>query len=78
MAEVTVRDLRNHGGQVLDRVGHGESVTVTRDGTPVAELRPIPRRPVPAATLLRHWRTVPVVDAVELRADIDDALDATL
>lgn len=78
MAEVTVRDLRNHGGQVLDRVGHGESVTVTRDGTPVAELRPIPRRPVPAATLLRRWRALPVVDAVELRADIDDALDATL
>lgn len=73
-----MRELRNHGGRVLQRVGDGESVMVTRDGTPVAELRPVPRRPVPASTLLRRWRTLPDVDATKLRADIDDALDATL
>lgn len=78
MTEVTVRELRNHGGRVLDTVSRGESVTVTRDGEPVAELRPIPRRPVPAATLLRRWRTLPQIDAAKLRADIDEILDATL
>jgi prevent-host-death family protein len=37
-----VRDLRNNGGEVLRRVEHGERIVVTRDGTPVAELRPLP------------------------------------
>lgn len=33
-----MRELRNHRGRVLDRVGAGESVTVTRDGKAVARL----------------------------------------
>ncbi len=40
MAEITIRELRNHGGEVVDRVAHGEQITVTRAGKPVAELRP--------------------------------------
>jgi prevent-host-death family protein len=71
MAEVAVRDLRSHGDAILDRVASGETLTVTRDGRPVAELRPLPRRPLPAATLLERWRRVPVIDAIKLRADID-------
>lgn len=78
MAEVTVRDLRNHGGAVLNRVVHGESLTVTRDGDPVAELRPVPRRPLPAATLLERWRGLPLIDAEQLRSDIDAVLDPSL
>jgi antitoxin (DNA-binding transcriptional repressor) of toxin-antitoxin stability system len=35
--EVSVRDLRNSGEEVLARVGRGESLTVTRDGEPVGE-----------------------------------------
>jgi len=53
-------------------------LTVTRDGHPIAELRPLPRRPVPAAALLRHWRGLPEIDAAKLRADIDETLDALL
>ncbi len=30
MTTVTIRDLRNHGGEVVDRVAAGESVIVTR------------------------------------------------
>lgn len=41
MAEVAVRDPRNHGGEILNRVAGGETLTVTRDGDPVAELRPL-------------------------------------
>jgi prevent-host-death family protein len=74
MAEVAVRDLRNHGGDILERVASGESLTVTRDGHPIAELRPLPRRPLPAATLLARWRRLPAVDPVTLRADIDELL----
>jgi prevent-host-death family protein len=32
MKSVTVRDLRNKGGDILDRVARGERVIVTRDG----------------------------------------------
>lgn len=78
MDEVTIRDLRNHGGEVLERVTRGEALTVTRDGRPIAELRPLPRRPIPAAALLSRWRRLPAIDAAKLRADIDRALDASL
>lgn len=78
MDEVTIRQLRNHGGDVVDRVQAGESLTVTRSGRPVAELRPLPRRPLDASTLLERWRRVPQVDPERLRADIDAVLDPSL
>jgi len=78
MSEVAVRDLRNHGGEILNRVAAGEALTVTRDGEPIAELRPLPRRPVPARLLLQRWRRLPAVDPARLRADIDRFLDPTL
>ena len=76
--EVSVRDLRNRGGQVLDRVVRGETLTVTKDGTPVAELRPVPRRSLPAAELIARARRAPKVDAELLRRDIDSVLDQSL
>ncbi|MGQ0519936.1 MAG: type II toxin-antitoxin system Phd/YefM family antitoxin, partial [Actinomycetota bacterium] len=30
MAEASIRELRNHGGEVIDRVAAGERVTITR------------------------------------------------
>jgi prevent-host-death family protein len=76
--EVTVRELRNHGGEVLDRVEHGETLIVTRSGVPVGELRPVPKPRVSADVLLARWRSVPLVDAEALRADIDAVLDQSL
>lgn len=78
MSEITVRELRNRGGDVLDRVARGEALTVTRDGQPIAELRPLPRRPLPAAVLLERWRRLPVVDPAKLRTELDDVLDGSL
>jgi prevent-host-death family protein len=78
MKEVTIRELRNRGGEVLDRVTRGEALTVTRDGRAVAELRPLPRPPTGAAVLLERWRRLPEVDAARLKADIDAVLDAKL
>jgi prevent-host-death family protein len=78
MGEVTVRDLRNHGGEVVNRVLRGERLTVTRDGQPVAELRPLPRPGLEAAALLQRWRHLPAVDPERLRRDIDGLLDASL
>ena len=78
MTEVTIRELRNHGGEVVDRVARGEHFVVTRDGEPVAELRPLRRRPASSEVLLRRWSRLPVIDAVALRADIDAVIDNSL
>ena len=75
---VSIRDLRNHGGDVLADVERGESVIVTRDGQPVAELRPLPKRGVSAAALVARRRHLPDVDAASLRADIDATIDMSL
>jgi prevent-host-death family protein len=78
MTEVSVRDLRNHGGDVLDNVQRGQTVIVTRSGKPVAELRPLGPKGTPAAELLRRWKHVPHIDLAILRADLDEILDPTL
>ncbi|SEQ43700.1 type II toxin-antitoxin system Phd/YefM family antitoxin [Microlunatus flavus] len=78
MVSVSVRELRNNGGAVLDQVARGESVVITRDGTEVAELHPLRRRGRTAADLVARRRTLPVVDVDRLRRDVDDVLDQTL
>lgn len=60
-----MRDLRNKGGEVLDRVERGERLVVTRDGRAVAEL--IERR-----------KRLPRVDPDALRADVDAVIDPSL
>jgi len=75
MAEVTIRELRNRGGEVVDRVAAGERLTVTRDGRPVAELRPYRSTPLSAAVLLRRWRRLPSLDADLQRTELDALID---
>ncbi|MEJ5945009.1 type II toxin-antitoxin system prevent-host-death family antitoxin [Pseudokineococcus basanitobsidens] len=78
MDHVTVRQLRNDGGAVLDRVARGASLVVTRDGAEVAELRPR-RRPGPSAEdLVARRRHLPAVDPSRLRDDLDTVLDPRL
>lgn len=78
MAEVTIRELRNHGGEVVDRAARGEQITITRAGKPVAELRPAPRQPLTAEALLARWHRLPPVDYRALRADLDEVMDPAL
>jgi prevent-host-death family protein len=78
MDTVTIRDLRNHGGRVLDRVAGGESLVVTKDGAEVAELRPLPRRGWSAAELVRRRQGLPPVDLDKMRRDLDAVLDPAL
>lgn len=78
MDVVTVRDLRNHGGDVLTRVAHGESLIVTRDGTEVAELRPLRRGSVSSAELIARRASLPVLDVEQFTADVDSVLDSSL
>jgi prevent-host-death family protein len=78
MADVTIRELRNHGGDVVDRVAAGERLIVTRSGRPVAELRPVQAGRLTAAALLLRWRRLPPMDAGALRRDLDTVLDPAL
>jgi prevent-host-death family protein len=74
MSDVTIRELRNNGGDVVDRALRGEQITITRSGRPVAELRPL-RPPLSAEALVEQWQRLPAVDPVGLRADLDRLLD---
>jgi prevent-host-death family protein len=76
--EVSVRELRNHGGDVIDRVVRGEHLTVTRDGKPVAQLVPLGKPSLSVDTLLRRWRNLPPVDPQRFRRDIDAFIDPGL
>lgn len=78
MAEVTIRELRNHGGAVVDRVERGEHLTVTRAGRPVAELRPLRSPGLSREQLMERRRRLPAVDPARLRAEIDDVVESTL
>jgi antitoxin (DNA-binding transcriptional repressor) of toxin-antitoxin stability system len=70
--------LQNLGGEVIDRVAAGETVTVTRDGRAVAELRPLGRAALPTRVLKRRWSRLPAVDPAAFRRDLDRVLDPSL
>ncbi len=77
MTNVSIRELRNQGGDVVDRAARGEQITITRSGRPVAELRAL-RPPLSAEALMGRWRRLPPVDPGALRADVDALLDPNL
>jgi antitoxin (DNA-binding transcriptional repressor) of toxin-antitoxin stability system len=80
MVDVTIRELRNEGGDVVDRAARGEQITITRSGRPVAELRAlrIPTSPLSAEALIERWRRLPDIDPAALRKDVDEFLDWSL
>lgn len=78
MSEISIRDLRNHGGDVVDRAARGERLTITRSGKPVAELRPLSREPIPLDVIIARRRGLPSVDPDQLRRDLDRVLDPAL
>ncbi len=63
---------------MLDRVLAGEHVIVTRDGRPVAELRPLPGSRLNAPALVERFRYLPPLDPDTFRADIDSVLDQAI
>jgi prevent-host-death family protein len=78
MSEISIRELRNHGGDVVDRAVKGERLTITRSGKPVAELRPLSREPVSLSVLIARRRSLPSLDPDRLRQDLDRVLDPAL
>jgi prevent-host-death family protein len=78
MANVSIRDLRNHGGEVIERAQRGERLIITRAGKPVAQIVALPRSGAPLDELQRRWAKLPRVDPAALRRDIDGVLDPAL
>jgi prevent-host-death family protein len=78
MSEVSIRDLRNHGGDVVERAQAGERITITRAGRPVAELTALRRKPLDLDVLLDRRGGLPSVDPARLRADIDAVIDPAI
>ena len=78
VADVSIRDLRNKGGEVVERASRGEPIRITRAGKPVAELRPLTRPGLSGDALLARWRHVPPVDPIALRRDVDELIDPKL
>lgn len=73
---ISQRELRNDSSAVLREVQAGHVLIVTRNGVPVAELRPVPaRRFVPRAVIADAARRAPRVDAARLRAELDEIVD---
>jgi prevent-host-death family protein len=76
---ITQRELRNDSSAVLREVQAGQTVIISRNGVPVAELRPLPpRRFVPRAVIADAAQRAPRVDATRLRADLDAAVDQSV
>ena len=78
---IAQRELRNNNAKVIDAVAAGETFVVTRNGVPVAELRPIAplrRRFVARADLVAVGAAGPHVDLGEFRADLDRIVDQSV
>jgi prevent-host-death family protein len=77
---IAQRELRNDNAKVIEAVAAGESFVVTRNGVPVAELRPIRqtrRTFVPVAELLA-LAAGPRINPERFRADLDQVVDQSL
>lgn len=73
---ITQRELRNESGAILREVEAGRTVIVSRNGTPVGELRPIRRRRfVPRAAIADAAARAVRIDAGQFRADLDAVVD---
>jgi prevent-host-death family protein len=76
---ITQRELRNESAAVLREVQAGQTLIVTRNGVPVAELRPIqPRRFVSRVAIAEAAARAPRIDAARFRADMDAVIDQSI
>lgn len=83
MTTIASRDLRNHTAEVLRQVSDGTRVTITVNGTPVAEIAPVraARRQflskAELSEIIRHRQADPglATDLNELAGDLTDELD---
>lgn len=73
MKVITQREFRNNSAAVMDAVEAGETFHVTRNGSVVAEVRPVSRRrKFTAEELVARHRALPHVDYAAMRQEADD------
>ena len=73
MQVITQREFRNRSAAIMDAVEAGETYHITRNGTEIAELRPLPRRRrLSADELVAHHRRLPRVDYARMRHEADE------
>ncbi|NJQ01352.1 type II toxin-antitoxin system Phd/YefM family antitoxin [Streptomyces zingiberis] len=73
MKTISQREFRNNSAAVMDAVEAGETYHITRNGTEVAELRPIRRkRSLTAEELVERHRRLPPVDHEAMRREADE------
>ena len=75
---IAQRELRNRNAEIINAVSRGDSFIVTRNGEPVAELRPLVHgrnRVVPKSEIIAAFANGPRIDARRLRADLDRLID---
>jgi prevent-host-death family protein len=74
------RELRNDNAKIIDAVTAGETFIVTRNGEPVAELRPVrpSRRTFIDRDEIGSSAGAVRIDHRQFRADVDRAIDQSL
>ena len=75
---IAQRELRNENAKVMDAVAAGETFVVTRNGEPVAELRPLRtgrRTFIARADVAALAATNVRIDRDQFRADLDAVID---
>lgn len=78
---IAQRELRNENAKVIEAVTAGETFIVTRNGEPVAELRPLQagRRTFISREEVAALATAGVrIDRHQFRADLDRLIDQEL
>src|SRR5215470_13688996 len=77
--DVSVRQFVADSGAVTRGLRQGRAYTLTLNGEPLAKMIPIRRRrAVPKGEVFAIFATAPVVDADELRGDLDEDVSQDL
>jgi prevent-host-death family protein len=76
MRTIGAYEAKTHLARLLEDVAGGETITITKHGVPIAELRPAPaigrRRPSEVIAALRKARKGVTLGTVGLRTLIDE------
>jgi antitoxin (DNA-binding transcriptional repressor) of toxin-antitoxin stability system len=77
--DVSIRQFVADSGSVTRGLRQGHAYTLTLNGEPLARMIPIRRRQaIPKQEVLAIFATSPVIDADELRSDLDAAVSQQL
>jgi prevent-host-death family protein len=76
MRTIGAYEAKTHLPRLLEDVAGGETITITKHGVPIAELRPAPavsrRRPAETIAALRRARKGVTLGSASLRTLIDE------